>query len=625
VSRSIVDFETEKIQNRPVYPPRPVGVAIRERGKSEYLAWGHPDGNNCDVETARRRLRDVYRSRRVVFHNSAFDVDVSEVHLGVRPPSDRVEDTLYLSFLKDPYEETIALKPLAEKHLGERPEQRDRLKDWILDNVPAAKRKPSSWGEYICLAPVSIVGPYACGDVDRTDGIYAKFKPEVYERGMGSAYERELALTDTTLEMERSGVRIDMMRIKEAILVFDEMEVDIRKEVEKRLRIKPDFNKPKNGKPVPFNMGSAPQLARALMAADKLDEVVKTPSGGISTRISVLQETCNDKKLLELLAVHSVIKKYTGSFLNPWLAQGELTDGRILPSFNQVRARTQDGGGGGARSGRYSSSDPNLQNISANVEESKNRQTLELMAEWLRRDYGYEFIGLRDFILPDEGTTLIAVDYNQQELRLLAHFEDGSLADAYRKNPKLDVHTYIQQLVKKLTGIEYERKFIKIAVFGIIYGMGLDKLALMLGEPKEVAKAVRDGVFKAVPGIKDLMRMLEKLARKGSPLITWGGRQYYCEEPRFVDRFNKWMSFEYKMLNYLIQPSAADVTKQGMLNVREELPNVRIAIQVHDELVCMAPNRSYGPRISQAMCDMKFNIPMLAEAKYSTSSWARAE
>jgi DNA polymerase I-like protein with 3'-5' exonuclease and polymerase domains len=119
--------------------------------------------------------------------------------------------------------------------------------------------------------------------------------------------------------------------------------------------------------------------------------------------------------------------------------------------------------------------------------------------------------------------------------------------------------------------------------------------------------------------------MLEKLARKGSPLITWGGRQYYCEEPRFVDRFNKWMSFEYKMLNYLIQPSAADVTKQGMLNVREELPNVRIAIQVHDELVCMAPNRSYGPRISQAMCDMKFNIPMLAEAKYSTSSWARAE
>jgi DNA polymerase I-like protein with 3'-5' exonuclease and polymerase domains len=84
------------------------------------------------------------------------------------------------------------------------------------------------------------------------------------------------------------------------------------------------------------------------------------------------------------------------------------------------------------------------------------------------------------------------------------------------------------------------------------------------------------------------------------------------------------MTFEYKMLNYLIQPSAADVTKQGMLNVRD-IPNVRIAAQVHDELMCMAPERRHGKLITDAMCDMKFKVPMLAEVKMSRESWARVK
>ncbi len=620
-----VDFETEPIRNRPEYPPEPVGVAIRRPGgKRKYYAWGHPEGNNCHVETAREELRDIYRNHRVVFHHSQFDLDVSEVRLGLRPPASRVEDTLYLSFLKDPHEETIALKPLTEKYLGMPPEERDAVKDWILDNIPAARKKPSSWGDYICVAPTSLVGPYACDDVDRTFGIYEKFLPEISERGMRPAYERELALTEITLEMERSGVRVDVPRIQEAIIVFEKFEGKLRQRIEKRLGVSADFNDKGDGKKFkPFNLGSAPQLARALIESDKLDAIVKTEKGNISTKISVLQENCNDKRLLNLLAVHSVVKKYLSSFLYPWLEQAEITGGRVLPSFSQVRARTEEGGGG-TRSGRFSSSDPNLQQISANVEESKNRDVLLLMQKWLKELYDYDFIGLRDFFLPDEGCVIIAADYSQQELRLLAHFEGGSLAEEYIRNPKLDVHEHIRQLILKMTGVDYERKFIKIAVFGIIYGMGVGKLADMLGEPLQVAKAIKAGIMKAVPGIKDIMDDLQRLARKNEPLITWGGRQYYCEEPRYVEKYDKWMSFEYKMLNYKIQPSAADVTKQGMLNVREQVPEARIAIQVHDELVCMAPSAKYAPRITRAMCDMKFNVPMLAEAKVSNVSWARA-
>ena len=616
LERATVDFETKKIESRPLYPPRPVGVAIKyPDGSKVYRAWGHPTGNNCDISEARRELKDVYDNHRVIFHNSIFDMDVSEVHMALRPPA-QFDDTLYLSFLNDPFEPTLSLKPMSEKHLGMPPEEQNRLKDWILANVKEAKGKKKEWkewGAYISEAPVSLAGPYAKGDVDRTEKLYRKFRPIIHKRGMSEAYRRELKLTPITLEMERGGMRVHQKKLKEALGIFEKMDATIMHRVRKKLGVGLDFN-----------VNSNPQLSEALVRAGKLDTIIKTEGGAVSTKIDVLKKTCNDKYLLKLLSVHSVCEKYITSFLRPWIEQAEITHGRILPRFNQVRNRTDEGYGGGARSGRYSSSDPNMQNISSNVEDSQNREVLELMQKWLLELHSYQFIGLRDFILPDEDTVLISVDYNQQELRILAHFEQDVLMRAYLENPKLDIHEYCRQLVYKATGILYERKHIKITVFGIVYGMGIDKLAARLESDRDTANAVREGIYQAVPGIKRMQKGFKKLANRNRPLVTWGGREYFCEEPKFDKRFKRWMSYEYKMLNYKIQPSAADVTKQGMINVHEALPDVRIAIQVHDELVCMAKNRSYGPRIAEAMCDMEFNVPMLADAKYSTKSWARA-
>lgn len=607
-----IDFETEKIESRPAYPPKPVSVAIRwQDGKHDFLSWGHPDGNNCDRGTAGAVLKSIYRGRdRMLFHNGAFDLDVAEAYFGLRPLGDH-EDTLYLAFLKNPREETISLKPLAAKYLGMPATEQSDLKDWIIANVPEAKRRPKEWGAHIARAPASMVGPYAVGDVERTFRIWKDFKPEIEARGMLAAYEREVRLTKITLEMERSGIRIDTPRLKKAMSVFEKMDAELMRRIKKRLRVGDDFN-----------VNSPDQLADALHKAGKLDAVIKTKTGKTSTRVSALEETCNDKELLKLLSIHSVADKYLSGFMVPWLGQVEQTGGRLLPRFNQVRSRGDDGGGG-TRSGRYSSSDPNLQTVTANVEESKNKDVLLLMQSMLKQDYGFEFIGLRDYFLPDEGTVLIAVDYNQQELRLLAHFEMGALMRAYLENPRLDIHEYIRQMIYKTTGVLYERKAVKIMVFGMVYGMGVNKLSLSLGEPLHVARSIRDGLFTVAPGIKDLMDTLKKLAKKDRPLRTWGGREYFCEEARFDRERGQWQSFEYKMLNYLIQPSAADVTKQGMLNVHEEVPEARIALQVHDELVCMAPDESYGRRIADAMCRMKFNVPMLADPKSSRKSWAR--
>lgn len=620
-----VDFETEAIESRPHYPPRPVGVALRyPGGKKEWLAWGHPTKNNCDVATAYRKLKEVYESPGgVLAHNGMFDFDVAECAFGLKMPAKR-HDTLFLSFLKDPYEETISLKPLATKYLDIPPDEQEDLRDWILANVPELGRRKTKWGEYICKAPGDLVGRYAVGDVDRTFKLFKAFYPEIVERGMLEAYERELRVMPITLEMERSGVKLNVTSLKNCLSVFQKMDADVCRRIARKLGVSARDLKSEDNKKG-FNLDSGKQLGEALIRAGKLDAVIKTPTGQVSTKIVNLRATCNDPELLQLLSVHSVAEKYISSFMEPWLERAAITGGRLQPTFNQVRARGDDGGGG-ARSGRYSSSDPNLQNISSNVAESRNRETLELMAKWLEDDYHYPFIGLRDFIVPDDGMTLISADYSQQELRIFAHFENGILAEAYRRDPNMDVHDYIRQEIHRSLKLDIERKAVKIIVFGIIYGMGLDKLSDGLGVSKQEAGTLKNAVFKAVPGIPAMVKELRYLANHNRPLRTWGGREYYCEEPRYDKRTKQWRSFEYKMLNYKIQPSAADCTKQGMINVNERLGDeVRIAVQVHDELVCMAPSAKYVKPIIDAMCDVEFNVPMMADAKHSDVSWARAK
>lgn len=620
-----VDFETDKIASRPHYPPKPASVAIRwPSGEKEFLAWGHSEGNNCDVATARRKVADAYTADRVLFHHGAFDMDVAECHLGLKPPK-RFDDTLFQAFLLDPHARELDLKGLAATHLDMPADEQSTLKDWIINNIPAARKKPSIWGEFISAAPAHIVGPYAIGDVARTYKLDKVMMPQVDKRGMREAYERELQCVPLTLEMERSGIKIAVKRLKKATALFETLDRDVLARIAKKLRIRPKDMKTEEN-PKGFNLNSGAQLADAMMKAGKLDNIYRTKTGKISVKIANLNAGCNDKALLNLLAIHSVVNKNITSFMRPWLASCVQSGDRLLPKFNQVRG--YDDGGGGARSGRYSSSDPNLQNISANVEDSKNKDVLLMVQKMLREEYSYNFIGMRDYIVPDDDCIMICVDYNQQELRLLAHFEKGILMKEYLKNPMMDVHTFCQQLVKKITGIEFPRKAIKTTVFGIIYGMGLDKLAEQMDADKDTAKQVRNGIMEAVPGIGKLMKHLKYLARKEEPLITWGGRQYFCEEPKYVERFGRWLSFEYKMLNYQIQPSAADVTKQGMINVRRDVPEARIAVQVHDELVCMVPRirhvNQYGQRIIKAMCDVEMNVPMVAEAKYASKSWAKA-
>lgn len=605
-----VDFETEKVESRPRYPPRPVGVAIRQPdGRKKYWAWGHKSGNNCTKSEAAAELARIYSLYRILFYNGQFDLDVGTTHLGLPVPR-RFEDALFVAFLRNPHERSLELKVLAPRDLGMPANERDDLREWIIENIKGAARGVTTWKEYIADAPGKLVGRYACGDVEMTFRFFRKFYPEILLRGMGEAYEREIACVPITLEMERGGIRADSSGLEECGGIFGSAKQELFKIIRKKLKVGKDFN-----------LNSGEQLGEALVRGKFLNHISRTPGGKIATGADVLEKNCNDKELLRYLQMHSVVSKAMNTFIYPWLEQATISGGRILPHYNQTRGSEE----GGTRSGRYSSSNPNLQQVMADVKESKNKVLLELLQLFLYEKFGYRFTGLRAFLLPDEDSILISVDYGQQELRLLAHFERGELMQHYIRDPNFDLHDYIRRFIFKQTGIDYPRKFIKVTVFSIIYGAGKKKIQMQLDVDWKTAETVYDGVFAAVPGLRRLIDDLKDLAADDLPLTTWGGREYFCEEDQFNPKNGEYFSLEYKMLNYQIQPSAADMTKQGMIQVRQRVPEARLAVQVHDELLCMAPRWSCGPRISAAMCDIKLNVPVLADPKYSLISWGSAK
>lgn len=170
-----IDFETEAIDFGSGKSPTPVGVAVKHLDRpSQYHAWGHPTENNSTFEKGRKILTDIWNSDEpLLFHNAKFDVSVAMDHFSLPYPVGRVHDTMFLAYLNNARERTLALKPLSEKYLGIPPDEQDEVKDWILAHVPKATKK--TYGAFICEAPGELVGRYAVGDVDRTYALYCYF------------------------------------------------------------------------------------------------------------------------------------------------------------------------------------------------------------------------------------------------------------------------------------------------------------------------------------------------------------------------------------------------------------------------------------------------------------------
>lgn len=603
----VIDFETEAIQDRPVYPPKPVGVSIKAPGQQpRYYAWGHPTSNNCTKEQAARVLSDVWRcGQPLLFHNAKFDLDVAEVHFGLPLPRwDLVHDTLYLLFLKDPHAASLSLKPSAERLLEMPPQERDAVRDWLVEHKVITKTQNP--GAHISKAPGRLVGAYANGDVDRTIKLFNYLYPKLDDRER-QAYDRERRLMPILLANERLGVRFDVARAEEDIPVFEEALVGADQWLRRRLGA-PDLN-----------LDADADLAEALARSGVVTEWTWTAGGhGRPPQRSVAKGNLtvarfHDREVYNVLGYRNRLQTVLALNLRPWLEMARANKGLIFTDWNQVRQSHGDDNKG-TRTGRLSCS--RFQNIVKDFTDRgdgyQHPTSLALPALPLVRAY----------LLPDKGGLFLHRDYNQQEFRILAHYEDDLLKDTYVGAPRTDYHTLIQTLLKNRFKVEYERRAVKTINFGILYGMGSGLLAAKTSLPVEKAALLRRAVRDAVPGVAALEEELKRRGRSGEPIRTWGGRLYYCEPPRWSDKHKREISFEYKLLNYLIQGSAADCTKEALIRYDQARKDSRLLVTVHDEINISAPKKAAKAEmqiLKDVMESIEFDVPMLTDGKVGPS------
>jgi len=644
----VVDFETRKIEPRPDYPPKPTSVSIRVPGKKvKFLSWGHPSGNNSTFDVAKEHLQEVWRSNLpVLFHHAKFDLDVANVHFGLPMlPWQRVHDTLYLLFMQDPHAISLGLKPAAEKLLGIAPDEKNELYEYIVTHIfttlpegegevliSASPRKKAPFnmfkvskkelGGYISYAPGALVGKYADGDTLMTGELFKYLYDKVVrESGMLDAYHRELKLLPILLKNERRGVHVSLNKLRRD-----------KKACEKNLDLVDEYVNHKLGTKG-LDINKTDQLADALEAAGMVDKWVLTPGGKRSIGKENVEKSISNRDLVNTFKYRAKLQNTLVNFIKPWLVMAKRNDGHINFSWNQVR--TNDEGAKkskGARTGRLSSS-PNAQNATNEPAHLSHFSDPDYDGELLVIPKELKFTAqlprVRSYIVPDvKGGAIIGVDWAGQELRLLGHFEDTTMLDAYQADPLLDFHARAQHTLSELLGIAVTRKQVKALAFCVIYGGGVALLAKMLGVDEGQANAFRNAYYHMIPGLKVLINQLKRMAREGKPVYTLGGREYFVEPPRIVK--GRVRTFDYKLLNIIIQGSAGDCMKQAIINYDEVASeSARMLLTVHDEIIANVDNGDYKTEIKllgdamtevgpQLGCDVSFPT----DAEWSKKSWA---
>lgn len=639
-----IDFETFPAADRPNYPSKPVGLAHRRPDeRSDYLAYAHATGNNnSDESETKRRLEEIWASDLpVLFFNAKYDLDICyEVYGMPELPWQRVHDAMFLAFLADPHARDLSLKGLCTDMLQWPADERDAMGDWLWINRARLKdtygikmnrsaktglvTSTAKWTAYV---PGDIAGDYAIGDVDRTWALFKHLYPLIVENGMLTAYERELQLLPILQANERDGMRIDLATMEQDVHGFR----GEREKADAWLRDRLNSRS--------LNIDSDAEIAEAFSRERIIAPESWTPTASGEKWLyqnknatmadlpykmrSVSKDNLKpgmylDPQVAAVFGYRNRLGTSLKMFMEPWLEQGSKRNGFISTNWNQTR-----GGDGGTRTGRPSTSRPNFLNISKSFDDRgdgyEHPEAIDVQGLPLVRKY----------ILPDDDESLfLHRDFDGQELRVFAHFEDGDLAAQYRANAATDPHKYIQGVLLGSAAPHIAERFenrtnVKIMNFQSLYGGGLNAIANKLECSREEAKAFKAAHDAALPGRQDLVDEIMEIVGDGEPIMTWGGRLYFPEEPAFVKRFNRMMTFEYKLINYLIQGSAADITKDVLINWHNHPDRTaRFLITVYDEINCSAHESEADKQmevLKECMENVDLSVPMRSSGKYGTS------
>ncbi|HGE8496157.1 TPA: DNA polymerase I [Serratia marcescens] len=446
-------------------------------------------------------------------------------------------DTMLESYVLDSVGGRHDMDSLADRYLGHKT---------ITFEEIAGKGKNQLTFNQIALEQAA---PYAAEDADVTLQLHLAMWPQLQQSAelLTVFNEIEMPLLPVLSHIERTGVLIDP-----AILSAHSQELAKRlAELEAQAHELAEE---------PFNLASTKQLQAILYEKQKLPVLKKTPGGAPSTNEEVLAELALDYPLPKVILEYRGLAKLKTTYTDKLPLMINPVSGRVHTSYHQAVTAT----------GRLSSSDPNLQNIPVRNDEGRR---------------------IRQAFIAPEGYRIVAADYSQIELRIMAHLsQDEGLLKAFAEGK--DIHRATASEVfgvplDKVTG--EQRRSAKAINFGLIYGMSAFGLARQLGIPRGEAQRYMDLYFERYPGVLDYMERTRQQASEQGYVSTLDGRRLYLPDVRSSNAMRR-KAAERAAINAPMQGTAADIIKRAMIEVDawlqgQEKPLVRVIMQVHDELV----------------------------------------
>jgi len=435
--------------------------------------------------------------------------------------------------------------------------------------------------------------PYAAEDADITLRLHHILWDKVHQTGEQLASvltDIEVPLVSILTDMEEYGVKVDAEMLgkqsEEIANKLDELE-------QKAFEIAGEE----------FNLGSPKQLQQILFEKLELPVIKKTPKGAPSTAEEVLQELAHDYPLPDVILQHRSLAKLKSTYTDKLPRMINPDTGRVHTSYQQAVAAT----------GRLSSTEPNLQNIPIRTPEGRR---------------------VRQAFVAEEGFTVVAIDYSQIELRIMAHLsQDASLLRAFAQGQDIHRATASEVFGCSLEEVtDEQRRRAKAVNFGLIYGMSAFGLSRQLDIPRHEAQAYMDKYFERFPGVLEYMENTRETAKKQGYVSTLFGRRLPLPEIKASNGARR-KAAERAAINAPMQGTAADIIKRAMIKVGDWIDekacqsDVRMLMQVHDELVFEIRTEhaeSYAKALADVMGEAAdLDVPLLAEYGFG-ANWDEA-
>ena len=388
--------------------------------------------------------------------------------------------------------------------------------------------------------------------------------------------------------VEQNGAKIDKDKLKEHSKELSEKIADLTSQAYKISGAE-------------FNLDSPKQLLEVLYEKLKLPVLKKTPKGQPSTNEETLQRLSEEYELPKIILQYRTLAKLKSTYTDSLIRIENPVSKRIHTSYQQAITST----------GRLSSTEPNLQNIPIKSAEGRR---------------------IREAFVPDKNNILISADYSQIELRIMAHLsKDKNLTNAFNKG--LDVHS---ATAAEVFGVDLDdvtqdqRRSAKAINFGLMYGMSAFGLTRQLDIPRAEAQKYLDTYFERYTGVKDYMANTKAQAKEDMFVETLMGRRLYLNEINAANGLRR-QAAERAAINAPLQGSAADIIKKAMIDIdaflNKKMPEVKMIMQVHDELIFEAPKKN-AEEVMLTMKDMmektvKLDIPLIADAAIG-NNWNEA-